>query len=334
MSMNIIPQQKLCEIIAQYQDVLYDDSRRCEALLRDHCGTYRKEISVLIKAHEAGIIKDFLKVKNQQHPYATLKAKWIDQLQTNWALTEESASWAVETWAIALGISSKPPLNEQMRSQWQFWFIAASAMVIILGVTAFVKYQHQQAIHKAMIAAAYKKLVCKEPAIDIALASKKPDYIFSRGTLNEAKYYGPLPPSLRWTGGSLNIQLSPLRWTEGILDDQPSIRIPSYQGDLEGRGTLIFKDGARYDGEFKNGKRNGCGTNTEANSSTYMGQFKNDQFNGIGLLSLSDGARYIGEFRNKRCQGQGTFVPPDGTPQQGLWQNNQLIGTNLRCGLN
>ncbi|HEY9605900.1 MAG TPA: hypothetical protein V6C85_30115 [Allocoleopsis sp.] len=43
--MNDLPRKTLCELITQYGQVLCDDPRRCEALLRDYCGQYRGEIS-------------------------------------------------------------------------------------------------------------------------------------------------------------------------------------------------------------------------------------------------------------------------------------------------
>ena len=50
--MHELPRQKLKLIIAKYGVALHEDSKRCEAFLRDFCGQCRKEISLLINAQK------------------------------------------------------------------------------------------------------------------------------------------------------------------------------------------------------------------------------------------------------------------------------------------
>ena len=47
-----------------------------------------------------------------------------------------------------------------------------------------------------------------------------------------------------------------------------------------GKGTQTWPDGAKYTGEWRNGKAEGFGTFTHANSDVYAGDFKDDRANG------------------------------------------------------
>ena len=103
--MNELPRQKLCEIITKYGQGVYDNPQRCEGLLRDFCGQYRKEIAVLVGALKDGV-PDQLQASKNSVPHVILLAKLSKRLQDNLGLAEETASWAVESWALALGVIS------------------------------------------------------------------------------------------------------------------------------------------------------------------------------------------------------------------------------------
>ncbi|MEL7315217.1 MAG: pentapeptide repeat-containing protein [Cyanobacteria bacterium J06559_3] len=111
----------------------------------------------------------------------------------------------------------------------------------------------------------------------------------------------------------------------------------SYYGQFEdgipsnGRGTMVFSNGDRYDGEFENGERNGCGTFTFASGRQYMGQFRTDQFHGVGIWKLETGERYVGQFEYNKCEGWGTFLFADGSSKSGTWEDGNLMGDNLSC---
>jgi WD40 repeat protein len=105
---NDLPRQKLCQIIAQYGPALTDDARRTEALLRDFCGEYKREIFVLVSALRGQVAADLL-TSQTSVPREVLLAQLTRRLQENLALAEDAARWAVESWALALGVIAQPP---------------------------------------------------------------------------------------------------------------------------------------------------------------------------------------------------------------------------------
>ncbi len=101
------PCEKLRELIVEYGRSLCDDPRRCEALLKDYCGQYKREIFVLITALRNRVAEDLLKT-SAGVPHVLLLARLIKRLEDELAMTAEAAQWAVESWALALGVIQQP----------------------------------------------------------------------------------------------------------------------------------------------------------------------------------------------------------------------------------
>ena len=70
-------------------------------------------------------------------------------------------------------------------------------------------------------------------------------------------------------------------------------------------GTLTYKDGSKYVGEFKWGR-----------------------FSGQGIFTWLDGVKYIGEFKAGKRHGQGTYTWGDGTIDNGVWKKDKLVKRN------
>jgi hypothetical protein len=105
--MNDLPRQKLAELIAQHGAALCDDPRRCNALLKEQCGTYKAEIRVLVGALTEGIA-DRLRSVPADTPRQELLDRLRKQLQDDLDVSEEDARWGVESWAVALGVIPPP----------------------------------------------------------------------------------------------------------------------------------------------------------------------------------------------------------------------------------
>ena len=70
-------------------------------------------------------------------------------------------------------------------------------------------------------------------------------------------------------------------------------------------GTLTYKDGSKYEGEFKNGRLSGQGT-----------------------FTWLDGVKYVGGFKAGKRHGQGTYTWLDGTIDNGIWEKDKLVKRN------
>lgn len=108
--MNELPRQGLREIVARHGPSIVEDRRRCEGLLRDHFGEHRREVAVLTSALEEHVPQDLLAAPAST-PREVLLARLARRLTDHLALAEEAARWAVNSWALALGIVSEDELK-------------------------------------------------------------------------------------------------------------------------------------------------------------------------------------------------------------------------------
>ena len=110
----------------------------------------------------------------------------------------------------------------------------------------------------------------------------------------------------------------------------------TYEGDFngwsfEGHGIKRYDDKAVYDGEWKNGKRNGIGTyvygDEGENKRTYVGEWKEDRMEGKGLFTYRDKSTYEGDFVDWKKQGHGVYTYSSSHDvYDGEWQNGNENG--------
>jgi hypothetical protein len=108
--MNNIPREKLREIIERHGRSVIEETRRCEGLLRDYCGQYRREVSVLVMALEERVPLDLLSAPANA-PREALLARLASRLCDHLAMSEPAAKWAVASWAQALGLVTEEQLE-------------------------------------------------------------------------------------------------------------------------------------------------------------------------------------------------------------------------------
>lgn len=112
--MNNVPRETLRRILAKYGREICGDARRCEGLLNDLCGFYRREINVLVNAVEERVPLDLLAASGSM-PRELLLNKLEKRLEDQLGLTGEAARWAVESWALALDVASETEIQERQR---------------------------------------------------------------------------------------------------------------------------------------------------------------------------------------------------------------------------
>ena len=100
--MSNTPRDVLIEIVARYGEPLLASPSRCDGLLKDYCGESRREIFVLVSCVRTGIIDQ---MRRQGGPSIKLIcARLALKLEQNLAISGDVAKWAVESWAVALGL--------------------------------------------------------------------------------------------------------------------------------------------------------------------------------------------------------------------------------------
>ena len=94
---------------------------------------------------------------------------------------------------------------------------------------------------------------------------------------------------------------------------------------------MVFAVGGYYEGQFRDGVRNGEGEMTYREGGMYKGMFLNDRRHGSGTLTYPSGRIYQGDFVNDKFEGYGTMKTP-GTKNQkeiiysGQWKEGKEHG--------
>ena len=72
------------------------------------------------------------------------------------------------------------------------------------------------------------------------------------------------------------------------------------------------QNGTKFEGQFKEGKRNGQGTYTYPDGRKYEGDWKDDKpWNGQEVYTSPIGMKYVGGFKDGKKHGQGTYTRHD-----------------------
>lgn len=118
---------------------------------------------------------------------------------------------------------------------------------------------------------------------------------------------------------------------------------------LNGLHSRIIHDQGHYEGEWKDSKRNGEGTQTWNNGNKYSGTWHDDKMNGDGTFSWLSGAKfigsflndsfcdgklkfasggfYVGDFKSWNIAGKGRYTYSDGTRYEGGFLNREFHGS-------
>ena len=93
-----------------------------------------------------------------------------------------------------------------------------------------------------------------------------------------------------------------------------------------GKGKLIHSNGDIYEGEWDNDKPNGYGEYIRIDGSKYKGNWKNDKQDGKGEEIWADGSKYEGDFNDGKKNGYGIFTWIDGNRYEGNFKDNYMDG--------
>jgi hypothetical protein len=124
-------------------------------------------------------------------------------------------------------------------------------------------------------------------------------------------------------------------WRQGSREGQGKMTFAngdSFKGwfvkdKKHGRGEYKWKGGRQYSGLYGNDKaEDSGGTMTWKDGTKYVGQFSLGQRTGHGLVKFPNGVHYQGDFTNGKYEGFGTCVFSDGRVYTGNWKAGKAHG--------
>lgn len=98
--------QTLGEILIKHGRSPLTDAKLCENLLKDYCGAFKEEISLLVLAVKERVASDLL-VSQDGLQRDLLRALLVKRLRKGRTLNEGDARWAVDSWARALRLVAR-----------------------------------------------------------------------------------------------------------------------------------------------------------------------------------------------------------------------------------
>ena len=140
--MHEISREKLAEIVRLYGQIVTEDPRRVEALLRDYCPHNTREINLIVNAAREQVPAGLLAASEAQ-PISVLTDHLSQQLCVELGITTQAARWAVESWALALG---KMQLSQMSNAGAKSHLEAGNAFVDQEQFTQAAA-EYQKAIH-------------------------------------------------------------------------------------------------------------------------------------------------------------------------------------------
>jgi len=84
--------------------------------------------------------------------------------------------------------------------------------------------------------------------------------------------------------------------------------------------TKDYPDGSRYEGEMKDGKREGEGALVRPDGTKYEGQWQNNVPEGFGTITWPDGRQFKGYWKKGKRHGEGVEISSDGKELEGRWE--------------
>lgn len=103
-------------------------------------------------------------------------------------------------------------------------------------------------------------------------------------------------------------------------------------GQIDGVGICYYADGSRYEGDWKDGKREGegCLYISEGRHCLYKGEFKNDLMDGYGEAYWAV-TLYEGEWKNGTMEGHGSCYWLAGICWEGEWKSGERTEEGNWC---
>ena len=92
---------------------------------------------------------------------------------------------------------------------------------------------------------------------------------------------------------------------------------------------ILSQDIFSYEGEWKNGKRDGLGILIKKDVAKFIGQFVEDQVNGFGILIDDNGDEYKGYWKKSKAHGLGIYNKKGIISYKGKWKLDKQNGFGI-----
>ena len=122
-------------------------------------------------------------------------------------------------------------------------------------------------------------------------------------------------------------------WVNGVIGGVGYEKTSNYiysgsfiNGKKNGYGTQIWRDKAKYEGEWKDNQFSGYGIYYFPDGKKYIGEWENSCKNGFGELSLINGRKYVGFYKNDKKEGFGISYLNDNSFTINFWKNGKKHG--------
>ena len=104
----------------------------------------------------------------------------------------------------------------------------------------------------------------------------------------------------------------------------------SYEGNLidgtyEGDGVVIFKNGDKFNGVFRNGRLISGRKYYKEAAFALVGSFIDNKLQSPGILDFDNGDKYEGEIRDNLPNGRGTMYYPTKSKDVGFWEDGVFL---------
>ena len=97
-------------------------------------------------------------------------------------------------------------------------------------------------------------------------------------------------------------------------------------GKIQGKGILYFSDGNKYIGDWVDHYREGKGKMIFTTGDVYQGEFKHSRISGKGVMNFINGDRYEGDWADDKQHGYGKYFYADGDRYEGDFYAGKLHG--------
>ena len=102
------------------------------------------------------------------------------------------------------------------------------------------------------------------------------------------------------------------------------------EGSRSGDGQYTYSNGNKYIGQWTDGQKNGKGKFIYSNGSKYIGDFVYGKLTGTGTLTNYLGDKYVGEIKDGKRHGKGVITSPNGYTFKGVFSNDVIVSDNGR----